>query len=146
MREIKVSAQRVIAAPAERIYRILVDYRQHHPRILPAAFTGFFVEQGGVGAGTVIRFDLSAGGRTQSYRQRVEEPKPGRVLREVDIDADRHTTFTVTPAGEKAHVLIETTWRVSGWRWLVERLLAPRLLRPLYRDELERLDAYARGL
>jgi hypothetical protein len=33
--------------------------------------------------------------------------------------------------------------RARGVQGLVERLAAPRLLRRLYRDELERLDRYA---
>ena len=57
MSSISVSAEREIAAPAKRVYRILADYQQHHPRILPNAFSGFRVEEGGIGAGTVIRID-----------------------------------------------------------------------------------------
>ena len=144
MSQISISAQGDIASPADRVYRILADYEQHHPHILPPAFSGFTVEKGGVGAGTVIRFRVSLAGRTESYHQRVEEPEPGRVLREVDIEGDRATTFTVTPAGAGCHVRIETTWRGKGIRGLVERLVAPRLLRPLYTVELARLDRYAR--
>ena len=144
MTEISVSAEGAVAAPADQVYRILADYRQYHPRILPPAFSGFAVEEGGVGAGTVIRFRVTVGGRTQDYRQRVTEPVPGRVLREADIDADRATTFTVTPGGAAGGVRITTSWRGGGLRGLVERLAAPWLLRPLYRDELARLDRYAR--
>ena len=142
--EIRVTAERSIAAPAERVYRYLADYREHHPRFLPPAFSDFQVEQGGIGAGTVIRFRLTAGGRSQVARQRVEEPEPGRVLREADLDdPSLATTFTVTPDGDRCRVLIETTWQRAGVRGLVERLLAPRVLRPLYADELARLDRYA---
>jgi uncharacterized protein YndB with AHSA1/START domain len=144
MRQVSVSASRAIDAPAERVYRILADYHAHHPHLLPPAFSNFTVEQGGIGAGTVIRFDVTAGGRTMSYHQRVEEPEPGRVLREADIDGDTATTFTVTPSGAGCTVHIETSWSATGLRGLVERLLAPRILRPLYNDELSRLDAYAR--
>ena len=144
MSHISVSAEREIAAPAERVYRILADYQQHHPRILPDAFSGFRVEQGGVGAGTVIHFDVTVGRQTQSYHQRVEEPDPGRVLREVDLDGSRATTFTVIPAEDGCHVRIETSWHTGGVRGLVERLVAPRLLQPLYEDELARLDRYVR--
>jgi hypothetical protein len=144
MSQISVSAQRVIEAPADRVYRILSDYRQHHPHILPPAFSGFSVEHGGIGEGTVIRFQVSLAGRTESYHQRVVEPDPGRVLREVDVDGDRSTTFVVTPAGTGCEVLIETTWKSGGIRGMVERLAAPRLLKPLYKDELDRLDRYAR--
>ena len=144
MAEIRVTAERPIAAPAERVYRYLADYREHHLRFLPPAFSDFQVEQGGIGAGTVIRFRLRAGGRSQVARQRVAEPVPGRVLSEADLDdPSRATTFTVTPDGDCCRVLIATTWQRAGVRGLIERLLAPRVLRPLYADELARLDRYA---
>jgi uncharacterized protein YndB with AHSA1/START domain len=144
MANVSVSAERAIAAPADRVYRILANYRDHHPRILPPAFSGFTVEEGGVGAGTVIRFNVTAGGRTQSFHQSVEEPDPGRVLTERDIDGTRVTTATVTPNGDGCVVTIETAWPAVGVRGIVERLLVPRMLRPIYDDELDRLDAYAR--
>ncbi|HEV2073714.1 MAG TPA: SRPBCC family protein [Thermomicrobiales bacterium] len=144
MSSISASAEREIAAPDERVYRTLADYQQHHPRILPDAFSGFRVEQGGIGTGTVIHFEVTVGGRTESYHQRIEETVPGRVLREVDFDGSRATTFTVTPAGDRCHVRIETNRHTGGIRGLVERLVAPRLRRPLYEDELDRLDRYAR--
>ena len=144
MGEIRVTVERPIGAPAERVYRYLADYREHHHRFLPPAFSDFQVEQGGVGAGTVIHFRLTVGGRTQTYRQRVEEPAPGRVLTEADLEPGAVTTFTVTPDGDRCRVRIETAWRRAGVRGLVERLFAPRLLRPLYADELARLDRYAR--
>jgi hypothetical protein len=139
-----VSAEAAIAAPADRVYRILANYREHHTRILPPAFTDVVVEEGGIGAGTIIRFKLRAGGRTQEARQRVEEPEPGRVLLERDLDRDMTTTFTVTPDGNDCRVRIETVWTSSGLQGFMERLLAPRLLRPIYKDELARLDRYAR--
>jgi hypothetical protein len=144
MSHISVSDRGAVGAPADRVYRILSDYRQHHPHILPPAFSGITVEEGGVGEGTVIRFQVSLAGRTESYHQRISEPEPGRVLREADVDGDRSTTFTVTPTGAGCEVEIETAWSSGGIRGLVERLAAPRLLRPLYADELSRLDRYAR--
>ena len=145
MAGISISAERDVAAPAEAVYGILADYREHHPRILPPAFTGFTVESGGSGEGTVIRFEVKSGGRAQSFHQRVSEPEPGRVLRESALDGDLATTFTVTPTGDdRSHVRIETTWSTGGMRGWIERLVAPRLLRPIYVDELERLDQYAR--
>jgi hypothetical protein len=146
MMNVTVSARRDIAVPDDLVYRIIADYRKHHPHILPPAFSGFTVEGGGEGAGTVIRFNVTTAGRTESYHQRVEEPDPGRVLREVDVAGDRATTFTVTPAGEGCTVQIETTWTATGVRGLVERLFAPWMLRSLYNDELSRLEAYAREL
>jgi hypothetical protein len=142
---VRVAREREIDAPAELVYRIIADYRQHHPNILPSAFSDFVVEQGGVGEGTVIRFAVTTGGRKQRFHQRIEEPEPGRVLQEVDVDGDVVTTFTVTPQGERSHVRMETTWTSSGLRGLVERFLAPMLLKPVYDQELGKLQEYARS-
>jgi len=143
MSQVRIAAQRNIYAPADRVYRIIADYRNHHPHILPPAFSNYSVEEGGVGAGTVIRFSVRAGGRTTAYHQRVEEPEPGRVLVERAIDGDLATTFTVAPAGDGCRVEIETRWTPRGVQGVAERMFAPRLMRPLYEDELARLDRYA---
>ena len=52
------------------------------------------------------------------------------------------TTFTVTPDGSGSRVSIETTVEARGIQGLFARLLTPRLLRPLFTDELARLDQY----
>jgi hypothetical protein len=144
--EIRVAAERVIAAPAGRLYQYLADYQQHHPRILPPAFSDLRVEAGGVGAGTVLSFRITAGGRTRAYRVQVAEPEPGRVLTESDLGSSLVTTFTVSPEGDSAsRVRIVSRWQgAGGIGGFFERLFAPRVLRRLYADELARLDAYAR--
>ncbi len=144
MSEIRVTAERPVQAPAERVYRYLADYREHHPRFLPPAFSDFQVEEGGVGAGTVIRFRLRTGGRSRTFRQRVAEPTPGRVLTESDLNFSAVTTFTVLPEGDHCRVRITTTWQgAGGIGGFFERLFAPRVLRSLYADELAHLDCYA---
>ena len=144
MTNIHVTAQRTIDAPAERVYRFLADYREHHPHFLPPAFSDFQVEPGGFGAGTVVRFTLAIGGRRREFRQRVDEPVPGSVLTESDLDSGAVTTFTVTPDGDRSKVQVETAYEgAAGVSGLVERLLASRLLRRLYSDELRRLGHYA---
>lgn len=145
MAELRVTVERSIAAPPERVYRYLADYREHHPRFLPPAFSDLRVEQGGIGGGTVHTFRLTAGGRTRQYRMRVEEPEPGRVLTESDMGSSLVTTFTVVPEGGGCRVRIETRWQgAPGVGGFFERLFAPRVLRRLYADVLERLDRYAR--
>ena len=147
MTEIHATAERRVSAPAERVYRILADY-EHHRRILPGAFSDFRIERGGVGAGTVVSFKVRAGGVTQFHRDTVAEPEPGRVLTESN-DRGKVTTFTVTPVGgptsDQALVKIETRYPAKGLQGLVERLVAPRMLRGLFLDELERLDRYTRS-
>ena len=127
------------------MYGYLADMREHHPKFLPAAFSDFTVETGGVGAGTVTRFKTTAGGRTREYRMEVSEPEPGRVLQESDTNSSLVTTFTVTPEGDSSRVRIETSWDgAGGIGGFFERTFAPRAMRGIYDDELERLDAYAR--
>ena len=145
MGTIRVVAQREIDAPATVLYGYIADNVEHHPRFLPDAFSDFRVESGGVGAGTITRFRITAGGRTREYRMAVAEPEPGRVLTESDTGSSLVTTFTVTPAGSGARVQIVTTWEgAGGIGGVFERLFAPGVLRKIYLAELERLDAYAR--
>ncbi len=145
MGTIRVSAEHRVDAPAETVYAYLADMREHHPRFLPPAFSDFEVESGGVGAGTVTRFKVTAGGRSREYRMQVAEPDPGRVLTESDTNSSLVTSFTVTPDGGASRVLISTTWQgAGGIGGFFERLFAPRAMRGIYEDELERLNAYAR--
>ena len=143
MPTIRIKSSRRISAPADRVYRCIADYRTHHPAFLPPAFSNFTVEEGGVGAGTVIHFTLTAGGRTQTFRQRVSEPDPGRALTETTIGTQNSTTFSVTPDGSGSNVTIRTEYEGSrGVSGMIERFLAPLLLGRLYKDELQRLDTY----
>ena len=145
MARIVVSAEGAVDAPAEAVYRYIADMREHHPHFLPPAFSDFQVESGGVGAGTVTRFKLTAGGRTREYRTKVAEPEPGRILTESDTGSSSVTTFTVSPQGAASRVRISTTWDgAGGIGGLFERMFAPRVLQGIYEDELKRLDAYAR--
>src|SRR5947209_19748890 len=101
MGTIHVSAERLIAAPAETVYGCLANMEEHQ-RFLPPAFSDFHVEEGGVGAGTVTRFKVTAGGRTREYLMTVGEPEPGRVLTESDQNSSLVTRFTVDPKGEES--------------------------------------------
>jgi len=140
-----VSAEGTVDAPADTVYGYLADMRGHHPRFLPPAFSDFRVESGGVGAGTVTRFKMTAGGRTREYRMKVAEPEPGRVLTESDMNSTAVTTFTVSAQSGASIVRISTAWDgAGGIGGLFERMFAPRVLRAIYADELQRLDAYAR--
>jgi hypothetical protein len=144
-----VSVSATIPARRERVYSLIANYNNGHPRILPRQFTSLVVEQGGVGAGTVIRFQMSVFGRKQMFRAAITEPDPGRVLVETYLDANRAvTTFTVNPGGAPAdsHVTISTELRVrSGFLGKVEKTISTLLLRPLYVKELENLARVATG-
>ena len=144
MGKVEASAERTIDAPAGQVYSYLADMHQH-PQFLPPAFSDFQVEEGGVGAGTVTRFAVTAGGRTRSYRMRVTEPEPGRLLVESDTNSSLVTTFNVEPRDAKSLVRISTSWDgAGGIGGFFERTFAPRAMHRIYLDELERLNAYAR--
>ncbi len=143
MGTIHVAAERRVDAPAEAVYGYLADMHQH-PRFLPPAFSNFQIESGGVGAGTITRFTLTAGRRSREYRMAVSEPEPGRVLTESDTGSSLVTSFRVTPEGSASRVKIETTWEgARGVGGFFERMFAPRVIKGIYADELERLNSYA---
>jgi hypothetical protein len=141
---IQVSSEGVVEAPPEDVYMYLADMRDHHPHFLPPAFSEFKVESGGIGAGTIFTVCVSAGGRSREYRMEVTEPEPGRVMAESDMNSSLVTTFTVEPQDGGSRVRIESGWEgAGGVGGFFERLFAPRVLRRVYADELQRLNAYA---
>ena len=145
MAKVEASAERTIDAPADAVYGYLADMNQH-PRFLPPAFSDFKVEEGGVGAGTVTSFVITAGGRKRSYRTRITEPVPGRTLVESDANSSLVTTFNVEPQDGKSLVRIHTSWDgAGGIGGFFERTFAPKAMRRIYLDELDRLNAYALG-
>jgi hypothetical protein len=141
---IVVRAERTVHSPAPVAYSCIADM-EHHQRFLPGEFSDFQVVSGGVGAGTIITFTVTAAGRRRDYRMRIDEPEPGRVLTETDQNSTLVTTYTVTPAGDGCQVSIETTWQgATGIGAVFERALAPAVTRRLYAQALDRLDAYVR--
>jgi hypothetical protein len=143
-----VSAAKLISAPARKVYGIIADYRDGHPRILPKPyFVSLDVEEGGYGAGTVINFQMQLMGRIQSFHSAITEPEPGHILEETDLNTGAVTTFTVEPrsGGQEALVTIATTTTISdGIFGNVQGWLTTRLLRPIYEKELDQLSSVAK--
>ncbi len=144
-----ISASAVIPARCDRVYSLIANYHDGHPRILPKQFSNLTVEQGGVGEGTIIRFRMSVFGRKQTLRMAITEPEPGRVLVETGLDGNGAvTTFTVEPgtAPADSRVTISTEIPVkSGFLGRIERAFATLLLRPIYIKELQNLARVATG-
>lgn len=147
MSQTQAKASALIDAPAEQVYAILADYREGHPHILPKQyFTSLEVEEGGTGAGTVVRFEMNAAGKTQTFRSTITEPEPGRVLLETDPVSGTATTFIVDPnqQGTRAYVTISTVVNSrGGLLGLPERFLTKLFLQRVYKQELELLNAVA---
>lgn len=144
------SASAVIPAPAKHIYEIIADYHSGHPSILPKPyFVSLAVEKGGVGAGTVINFQMRLMGQLQNFHAEISEPEPGRVLVETYAGTGTVTRFIVDPRddGQSAQVTIKTDTKVrNGVLGTVEGWLTTQLLRPIYVKELEQLANVAKGI
>lgn len=147
MPRITVTASDDVPAPSASVYAVLADYREGHPAILPKYnFPWLIVEEGGVGAGTVIRFAFRLPGARRLVRAAVTEPEPGRLLAERDLESGALTTFRVEPSpdGRESRVTIGTTWERAGLAGWIERLLAPSFLQRVYAEELANLSVYCR--
>lgn len=146
MAVITVETEREIAAPVARVFEWIADFKTHRPKWLPPAYSNLSVEQGGTGAGTIVRYRLKVGPRERDYRMQVSEPTPGRVLQEKDTSSSLITTWTLSPQGSGTRVRVGTQWNgAGGFGGLMERTFAPRGLKRLYDEELARLADYATG-
>lgn len=140
-----VAAERRIDLPAAHLYRIIADFNEHHPKFLPQGFRDLRVVSGGVGAGTVITFDIATSTSVRHFRSLITEPEPGRVLVEEDPTQGTRKRFRVTPDGKGAVVRIEREFRTSsGLTRVIEGLIGTPIMRRLLAEELARLEAYAR--
>jgi hypothetical protein len=144
-----ISASATIPARRERVYALIANYQDGHPRILPKQFRNLVVEQGGIGAGTIIRFQMSILGKTQTFRAAITEPDPGRILIETYLDTNGAvTTFTVNhgsaPADSQVTISTELPVR-RGLLGYIDKMVASALLRPIYAKELENLARVATG-
>ncbi len=148
MSRMYAQATAIIDAPASEVYATIADYRNGHPNILPSKhFSDLRIEQGGIGDGTVIRVKVRALGVEQEYHMVVQEPEPGRILTETDVEKNVVTSFTVTPAGngEQSEVRIATEWEGrTGLSGVFERLGTPPVMRRIYSLELNQLAEYMR--
>ena len=145
---VRASSVALIRAPARVVYALIADYRHGHPRILPPRTypPPLEVERGGVGAGTIIRFQMRVFGSTRTMRSEVSEPDPGRTLVETDLgDSGARTSFTVSEVdgGAACRIEIVTEWEARGLRGWIERLTGPPLLRRVYAAELKLLGEVA---
>jgi uncharacterized protein YndB with AHSA1/START domain len=142
-----ISATRLLNAPPRRVYDTIANYHTGHPRIVPDQFSNLRVERGGIGAGTVITFDVKVLGRTTSFRAEVTEPEPGRVLVEKHVAGnDAVNTFIVEPgahANESVVTIKTDMTERGGLSGAIEKFVTKRVLTPMYDEELRRLESVA---
>lgn len=144
-----VDASDVIDARPEEIYAILSDYRVGHAAILPKPyFQEMIVEQGGQGAGTILRLRMKVFGQESSYHQIVTEPEPGRLLVETDMNTGQFSSFTLEPlnGGVQTRVTIHSEFPASrGIKGLMEKLMQPPITHYIFKKELRNLAEYVRS-
>jgi uncharacterized protein YndB with AHSA1/START domain len=139
---VKTTAERTVPASREEVYEFLSDYREKRPQILTDNFSDYAVEEGGHGAGTVVRYRLRAG-RERPFRMRVEEPDPGNTMRESDTGSSFVTTWRLSPAGgdRSTRVRVTVEWEgAGGIPGIFERLFAPAGIRRVYGEVLDNLQ------
>ncbi|MDF2626708.1 MAG: Polyketide cyclase / dehydrase and lipid transport [Symbiobacteriaceae bacterium] len=146
MSSFQVIVSKVIDAPSEAVYNVIIDMDEHR-KILPKEFTALTVEKGGRGAGTVVRAEMQVMGVKAAHRLVISEPEPGRIMKEVDTNTGVDTTWTVTPrdGGQRCELKLDTVMRVKpGFQGWVEKLITPGIMRGMYRRELDQIAAYVR--
>ena len=140
MGKLTATAERTIDAPADKVRALVADYAETRPKLLTEHYRDYEVTAGGVGAGTKAGWKLQATSkRVRDVKATVAEPKPGTLV-ETDANSSMVTTWTVSEAGEKSLVRIETSWDgAGGIGGFFERTFAPKGLGRIYDTLLDRL-------
>jgi hypothetical protein len=142
MSQVVATTERDVAAPADRVRQALADYAATRPRILPEQFSDYRVESGGQGAGTHASWRFAATSK-RVREQSVDVTAPDETsLVETDRNSSMVTRWTVQSAGaDRSRVSVRTTWNGAGGNGgFFERTFAPKGLRRVYDDMLERLE------
>ncbi len=147
MGQVVATAERVVAAPAERVREALADYAGTRSRVLPEQFSGYRVEAGGQGAGTQVHWRFAATSK-RVRDQSVDVTAPDEAtLVETDRNSSMVTRWTVQPSGaDRSRVSVRTTWNgAGGIGGFFERTSAPKGLRRVYDARLDRLEREVAG-
>jgi hypothetical protein len=146
MNTIKIEYSAVLQARPETIWQVITDYQNAHRAILPKPyFKDMVVEQGGIGAGTIIHTTMTVWGQHYSFHQLVSEPEPGRVLVETDMATGQYSSFTLDAlnGGQQTRVTITSVFpREAGIQGWLQSLMQPAITRHIYKKELQNLALY----
>jgi hypothetical protein len=145
MAQVTATVEATLPVPPAEALAALSDYQEVRPAILPAAYTDYAVQEGGLGTGTVVTWRLHA---TEKRIRHVvaDVAVGGDSVTETDRNSTLVTVFRVTadPAGSK--VTATTTWAgASGVGGFFERTFAPRGLSRIHGELLGNLAARLRG-
>ncbi len=142
MAQVVATTERVVRAPADVVRAALADYEVMRPEVLPEQFSEYRVDAGGQGAGTRAHWRLQATSKRARVQDVVTEGPAGELV-ETDTNSSMITTWSVQPAGADATtVRVRSEWQgAGGIGGFFERTFAPKGLRRVYEQILERLDA-----
>lgn len=143
MADVTASTERIIAAPAFRVRRILADYTVR-PEILTEHYSDYVLHSGTVGEGTVAGWKLAATSkRVRDVLVDVSLPMHDKIV-ETDRNSSLVTTWTVSAGpAETCRVRVSSTWKgAGGIGGFFERTFAPKGLAAIYDGVLAKLDAY----
>ncbi|MCA9914565.1 MAG: SRPBCC family protein [Anaerolineae bacterium] len=147
MNTLYIEQSAIIHAPSDLVYSIVADYEVGHRAILPKPyFQEMVVEEGGYGAGTVIRLKMVVMGQTFNYHMRVTEPEPGRIIQESDQDTAQWSRFVLDEVSDntQTRITIQSEFPLMpGFMGWMQRLTTPMIVRKIYREELAILNRYA---
>ena len=142
MAEYKFSVSSLISASPKIVYGIIADYKNGHPKILPKPpFVSLVVEEGGLGAGSVLKVQMKVAGKLQTFKTVVTEPEPGRILVETN-DTGYITTFTVEPREDAKSSYVTFTTEIPGdskFSKKIEFFFTKFYLPLVYKKELQML-------
>ncbi len=139
MGQVSASSTVLINAAPDAVLAAVADYQTVRPKILSSQYSGYEVLQGGVGAGTVVKWKLQA---TKSRVREVQNSVDvaGKTVIEKDANSSMVTNWTVAPAGTGSTVTTKTTWTgAGGVKGFFEKTFAPLGLKKIQAEVLENL-------
>lgn len=135
--KISAEATRLVGAPADKVYAILIN-PDHHKKILPEAFSKFEVEPDGI-----WKCEVNAGFMRRTLRVVPEQVEENRHYREKDLTTNAITDFLLEAHPDGTLVTISTIYERPGFLGFLESLIAPGFMRKLFDEELIKLCRYA---
>lgn len=133
---VKATAEKTIAAPAEKVFALVAD-TSRRGELLPEAYHDVRV----VGDPPVVSYTLHAGGRQRDYAMRQLPGEDARSFTEEDEGSSLVTRWSFTPAASgETSVAITTTWQgAGGIGGFFEKTFAPKGVSKLHTQTLENL-------
>ncbi|CAJ1494960.1 SRPBCC family protein [[Mycobacterium] burgundiense] len=139
MGQVSATSTVLVNATPDEVLAAVADYNEVRPKILSSQYSDYQVLQGGVGAGTVVKWKL------QATKSRVREVQAnvdiaGKTVIEKDANSTMVTNWTVAPAGPGASVTVKTSWTgAGGVKGIFEGIFAPLGLKKIQAEVLKNL-------